>query len=152
MMSNPKKNRIEITKHQTEEANFQIYVRRYHKTTKMIVFWFNNKAIQAIFEDDTQILINKEGLFTFVNKMGFRHYFEEKEKERQSDEVKKRLNHLYSLINKIKVNKDKQRENKSLGRNESSEKFDKIINNFQTLKPSSSSKKLALRKDFSNCK
>ena len=122
-------------------------MRRYHRTNKLIVFWFNNKAIQAIFEDETEILLNKEGVFTYVNKLGNRHYFDDKDKQKQGDEFKKRYNHLLGLLDRIKVNRDKHKENKSLSRWDSSEKLDK----FQTLKQSSS-RKLTIRKDFSNCK
>lgn len=56
------------------------YVTRYHRTNKSTIFWLSLNAIQVVFEDSSQILVNSNGVITYVNKYKDRYYFEEKDK------------------------------------------------------------------------
>lgn len=53
-----------------------VWVIKYSKTSKATLFWFNNKDIQVIFQDYTELLLSKKNI-TYVNKLGERIYFTE---------------------------------------------------------------------------
>lgn len=89
------------------------FVIRYHRTSKCTMFWFSINAIQIIFADGSQILINghpDQGVITYVNKYHERVHFYQKDQELQPDQIKKRLYHFLTFIKSIK--KDQQNENK----------------------------------------
>jgi hypothetical protein len=55
------------------------YVTRYHRTNKCTIFWFNISAIQIIFADSSEVLINGNkghSVITYVNKFRERVHFE----------------------------------------------------------------------------
>lgn len=82
------------------------------KTTKATVFWFNNKDIQTIFQDFTELLFSKEKV-TYVNKLGERTYFNSDDLENQPEEIKKRYKYTRNIMQSIKENvKNSQKENK----------------------------------------
>lgn len=85
---------------------------KYVKTTKATVFWFNNKDIQTIFQDFTELLFSKEKV-TYVNKLGERTYFNSDDLENQPEEIKKRYKYTRNIMQSIKENvKNSQKENK----------------------------------------
>jgi hypothetical protein len=87
-------------------------VLKYVKTTKATVFWFNNKDIQTIFQDFTELLFSKEKV-TYVNKLGERTYFNSDDLENQPEEIKKRYKYTRNIMQSIKENvKNSQKENK----------------------------------------
>lgn len=51
------------------------YVTRYHRTNKSTIFWLSVNAIQVVFEDSSQILVNGNGVITYINKYRDRFYF-----------------------------------------------------------------------------
>ena len=53
------------------ESEMAVWVVKYVKTSKASVFWFNNKDIQTIFQDYTELLFCKDKI-THVNKLGER--------------------------------------------------------------------------------
>lgn len=59
---------------ETTDTALTIWVVKYVKTSKASVFWFNNKDIQTIFQDFTELLICKDKV-TYVNKLGERTCF-----------------------------------------------------------------------------
>ena len=79
-----------------------IFVVKHYKTTKVSIFWFNNKDYQVLFKDCTELLVAKDHYITYVNKLAERKYFQITELEEQPEEIKKRMNHVLSLIKKIK--------------------------------------------------
>ena len=74
------------------------YVIRYHRTNKSTIFWFNNNSTQVIFQDSSELLLDDNGVMTYVSKSGDRSYFNEKDKDAQSQDIKKRILHFYSVI------------------------------------------------------
>ena len=59
-----------------------VWVIKFVKTSKATIFWFNNKDIQCIFQDYTELLFSKENL-TYVSKLGERTYFSSEDMEKQ---------------------------------------------------------------------
>lgn len=47
-------------------ANFVV---KHYKTSKVNIFWFNNKDYQVIFKDLTEILVAKDKFIVYVNKI-----------------------------------------------------------------------------------
>lgn len=52
------------------------YVTRYHRANKSTIFWLSVGAIQVVFEDGSQMLVNGNGVISYVNKYGDFFYFE----------------------------------------------------------------------------
>lgn len=76
---------IEIEKQRFKEAQenaMAIWVTKLYKTSKAHFFWFNNKDYQVIFQDNTELLFNKDQV-TYVNKLGQRIYFNKSSLEQQ---------------------------------------------------------------------
>ncbi len=48
------------------------FIVKHYKTSKVNIFWFNNKDYQVIFKDLTEILVSKDKYIVYVNKMGER--------------------------------------------------------------------------------
>lgn len=59
---------------ESSENAMSVWVVKYVKTSKASVFWFNNKDIQTIFQDYTELLFCKDKI-TYVNKLGERICF-----------------------------------------------------------------------------
>lgn len=88
-----------------------VWVVKCVKTTKATVFWFNNKDIQTIFQDYTELLFSKENI-TYVNKLGERAYFNSGDLEAQVDEVKKRYKYIRTILQNIKESAKNTKDNK----------------------------------------
>ena len=52
-----------------------VFVVKSYKTTKVNIFWFNNKDYQVLFKDCTELLVSKDHYITYVNKLAERKYF-----------------------------------------------------------------------------
>ena len=48
------------------------FVIKHIKTSKVNIFWFNNKEYQVIFKDLTEILVSRDKYAVYVNKLGER--------------------------------------------------------------------------------
>jgi hypothetical protein len=67
---------------ETSETAMAVWVTKYVKTSKATVFYFNNKDLQTIFQDFTELLFSKDNI-TYVNKLGERSYFKKENVESQ---------------------------------------------------------------------
>ena len=89
-----------------------VWVTKYSKTSKATIFWFNNKDYQTIFQDFTELLFSKDNI-TYVNKLGERIYFKKDSIDRQSEEIKKRVNYAMKVVSTIREgNRNSQKENR----------------------------------------
>ena len=79
-----------------------VFVVKSYKTTKVNIFWFNNKDYQVLFKDCTELLVSKDHYITYVNKLAERKYFVLTELAQQPEEVRKRMNHVLTLMQKIR--------------------------------------------------
>lgn len=79
------------------------FVTKYYKTSKVNIFWYNNKDYQVIFKDYTQLIVAQNSNVTYVNKVGQRRYFQSNELESQTDQIKKRMNYVTNAIDRIKA-------------------------------------------------
>ena len=79
-----------------------VFVVKHYKTSKVNIFWFNNKDYQVLFKDTTELLVTKDHYVTYVNKLAERKYFVMSELAEQPEEVKKRMNHVNTLMQKIR--------------------------------------------------
>lgn len=61
---------------ENSENTMKCYVTRYHRTNKCTIFWLSVGAIQVVFEDSSQILLNGNGVLCYVNKYREFTYFE----------------------------------------------------------------------------
>ena len=53
----------------------QVFVTKYSANSNLTIFWFNNKDMQFVFKDSTELLWSKNHI-TYVNKVGNRRYFD----------------------------------------------------------------------------
>ena len=51
------------------------FVVKHYKTSKVNIFWFNNKDYQVLFKDSTELLVAKDLYVTYINKLAERKYF-----------------------------------------------------------------------------
>jgi hypothetical protein len=61
----------------------QVFVTKYSVNSNLTIFYFNNKDMQFVFRDSTELLWSKSHV-TYVNKVGNRRYFEKEEIESES--------------------------------------------------------------------
>lgn len=62
------------------DNTMKCYVTRYHRTSNSTIFWLSIGAMQVIYEDGSQILLNGTGngeaVVTYINKYMEATYFE----------------------------------------------------------------------------
>ena len=46
------------------------FVTKFYKTSKVNIFWYNNKDYQVIFKDYTELIVCQQLNVTYVNKVG----------------------------------------------------------------------------------
>lgn len=80
----------------------QTFVTKSYATSKVKIFWFNNKDYQVIFKDLTEILVTRDKFAVFVNKMGERREFVVSEFLKQTEDISKRMKYVLDLILNIK--------------------------------------------------
>lgn len=78
------------------------FIVKHYKTSKVNIFWFNNKDYQVIFTDLTEILVSKDKYVVYVNKMAERKEFLIGDLPDQTEDIKKRINHVLALIQNIR--------------------------------------------------
>lgn len=70
------------------------FVVKHYKTSKINIFWFNNRDYQAIFKDSIEILVAREKYVTYVNKISDRKYFTLSDLTEQTDDIRKRMKYV----------------------------------------------------------
>lgn len=76
-MTNEARIKIEEMKFRENAENaMKCYVTRYHRTSNSTIFWLSVGALQVVFEDGSQILVNENGVLTYMNKFRDAVYFE----------------------------------------------------------------------------
>lgn len=63
---------------ETSDTMLQVFVTRYSVNSKLTIFHFNNKDMQCVFKDSTELLFSRNHV-TYVNKVGNRRYFDREE-------------------------------------------------------------------------
>lgn len=96
---------------ETSETAMNVFIVKHYKTSKVNIFWFNNKDYQVLFKDSTELLISKDQYVTYVNKLAERKYFQVTELSDQPEEVRKRMNHVLTLMQKIRESTSQKNSN-----------------------------------------
>lgn len=78
------------------------YVKKFLKSSKATIFWFNNKDFQIVFQDSTEILL-RSNQAVYVNKFSERKYFLFADYETMSEEIQKRMRYALEVIQKAKA-------------------------------------------------
>ena len=94
-----------------------IYVKKWMRNKHAIMFRFNNKLVQVIFQDQTEVLLSSElKVVVYVNKKQERTSFPLGTAfENKNPEISKRLRYAKEILNQMLGERD---EGKKMGNNE----------------------------------